>query len=178
MSRVLRRWRIEPFDPRLHDRDGFGCGAPELDAYLRQRATQDVKRDVARVFVALSGNERRVQAYYSLSAASFDKEGLPPVLAKRLPHYPVPAVLLGRLAVDDRNQGQGLGAHLLIDALCRIERASQTLAVHAIVVDARDDNALAFYERFGFAPFADTERRLFLPMATVRQLVSACSSRR
>lgn len=163
-------WRIAPFDGKAHNRSAFSCGAPELDRYIREIAFQDVKRDVARVFVALDRSDA-VLGFYSLSAGSFQKDALPPAQAKKLPHYPVPAVLLGRLAVDQNRQGQGLGAHLLMDALNRVLLASQALAVHAIIVDARDDAAAAFYRKYGFIAFTGTPRRLFLTMATLRELI-------
>ena len=170
MTRRGAPWRIAPFDGKAHDRSAFSCGAPELDRYIREIASQDVKRDAARVFVALDHTDA-VLGFYSLGAASFQKDALPPAQAKKLPHYPVPAVLLGRLAVDQNSQDQGLGAHLLMDALNRVLLASQALAVHAIIVDARDDAAVAFYRKYGFIPFTDAPTRLFLTMATLRQLI-------
>ena len=107
---------------------------------------------------------------FSLSAASFEKEEFPPALAKRLPHYPVPAAILGRLAVDSACQGQGLGEILLLDAVRRVVRASATLMVYAVIVDAKNDRAVAFYERYGFRTFASIQRRLFLPLETFEKL--------
>lgn len=173
MTEGRARWHVVPLDSKAHDRSAFSCGAPELDRYIREQASQDVRRDLARVFVALEGEGLAVAGFYSLSAASFRKEDLSPDQAKRLPHYPIPAVLLGRLAVDERHRGRRLGAFLLMDALDRVLRASTTLAVHAIVVDARDETAAAFYRKYGFVPFPATDRRLFLPMGTVRQLISS-----
>jgi GNAT superfamily N-acetyltransferase len=164
-------WRIAPLDSAAHDRSAFACGAPDLDRYIREHASQDVKRDVARVFVALEGGAATVRGYYSLSAASFQRDSLPAEQAKRLPRYPVPAALLGRLAVDDGTKGKGLGALLLMDALNRLLLATQTLAVHALVVDAKDQAAAAFYRKFGFIPLPNDARRLFLPMATIRKLI-------
>jgi GNAT superfamily N-acetyltransferase len=172
VSRKPAAWLVEPLDSSRHDRSAFSCDAPELDLYFRDFATQDVKRDVARVFVAVDPSKPELVAgFYSLSAASFAKSGLPPPQAKRLPHYPIPAVLLGRLAVTRDQKGRGLGTHLLMDAMHRIALASQTLAVHAMVVDARDERATAFYAKHGFAPFAGQPLRLFLLVATIRQLL-------
>ncbi len=170
--RAAPPWRIAALDSAAHDRATFACGAPDLDRYIREHASQDVKRDVARVFVALEGEAAIVRGYYSLSAASFQRDALPAEQAKRLPRYPVPAALLGRLAVDERMKGKGLGAFLLMDALNRLLLATQTLAVHALVVDAKDEAAAAFYRKYGFIAFPDEARRLFLPMATVRKLVA------
>lgn len=163
-------WRVVPLDSRAHDRTAFSCGAPDLDRYIREHASQDVKRDVARVFVALGPGGDTVAGYYSLSAASFQREDLPADQSRRLPRYPVPAALLGRLAVDGSARGRGLGAFLLMNAMHRVLLATETLAVHALVVDAKDDGAVAFYRKYGFIPFIDAERRLFLPLATIRQL--------
>lgn len=127
---------------------------------------------MAQVFVALgdSPGTGKIAGYYSLSAASFERDELPPTSAKRLPHYPVPAAILGRLAVDRSSQGQGLGETLLLDAIRRVVRASAMLAVHAIIVDAKDDRAVRFYEQYGFQAFASERRRLFLPLETFRKL--------
>src|SRR3546814_10637392 len=108
---------------------------------FRGHASQDVKRDGARAFVPVQAGAPTRCGYYSLSAASFQRDSLPANQAKRLPRYPVPAVVLGRLAVDESKRGQGLGAFLLMDALDRVLLATQTLAVHAVIVDARDDTA-------------------------------------
>lgn len=170
MSQPGPAWQIAPLDGKVHDRAAFSCGAAELDRYIREQASQDVKRDVARVFVALQADASAVRGYYSLSAASFQRDELPPTQAKRLPRYPVPAALLGRLAVDGAMRGRGLGVFLLMDALNRLLLATQTLAVHALIVDAKDEAAVAFYRKYGFIPFTGTLRRLFLPMATIRRL--------
>ena len=160
---------IEPLD-RGHDRAAFSCGEPALDSYLRRQASQDVRRRVAQIFVALGDAPGQIAGYYSLSAASFEKEELPTEPAKRLPHYPVPAAVLGRLAVDLTWRGRGLGEALLIDAARRVLRASAALAVYAIVVDAKNDRARTFYERYGFRAFASLPNRLFLPLQTFEKL--------
>jgi len=170
MRQARAPWQIAPINSKVHDRAAFSCGAPELDRYIRQHALQDVKRDVARVFVATKAEALTICGYYSLSATSFQRDNLPADQAKRLPRYPVPAALLGRLAVDNSMKGKGLGAFLLMDALNRILLATQTLAVHAVIVDAIDDAASAFYRKYGFIPFAREGRRLLLPMATIRRL--------
>jgi len=160
---------IEQLGPQ-HDRVAFSCGEPALDAYLQRQASQDMRRRVAQVFVAVGDLRERVAGYYSLSAASFEKEVLPTALAKRLPHYPVPAAVLGRLAIDRQQQGRGLGEALLLDAVRRVVRASATIAVYAIVVDAKNERAQGFYERYGFRSFVSTPRRLFLPLETFEKL--------
>jgi ribosomal protein S18 acetylase RimI-like enzyme len=160
---------IEPLGSH-HDRKSFSCGEPALDAYLQRHASQDVRRRVAKVFVAVGDTPDKIAGYYSLSAASFEKDELPAALARRLPHYPVPAAVLGRLAVDLGQQGRGLGETLLIDAIRRVVWASAAMAVNAIVVDAKNERAQAFYERYGFLRFASAPRRLFLPLETFETL--------
>lgn len=163
-------WQIAALGPD-HDRQAFDCGQPALNTYLQRQASQDVRRRIAQVFVAASPDlTSRIAGYYSLSAASFERRDLPAEAAKRLPHYPVPAALLGRLAIDQAVQGQGLGELLLLDALHRVLRASAALAVHAMVVDAKDAGAAAFYARYGFVAFPSQPLRLFLPMETVARL--------
>lgn len=125
---------------------------------------------MAQVFVAAGDTPGKIAGYYSLSAASFEKAELPPALAKRLPHYPVPAAVLGRLAIDREKQGRGLGEMLLLDAIRRVDRASTAIAIYALIVDAKNANAQAFYERYGFRMFARAPRRLFLPLETLEKL--------
>jgi len=160
---------IEPLGSQ-HDRAAFSCGEPALDAYLQRQASQDIRRRVAQIFVARGQTLESVAGYYSLSAASFAKDQLPATMAKRLPHYPVPAAVLGRLAVAREDQGQGLGEMLLLDAIRRVIRASMAIAVHAIIVDAKNERAAAFYQRYGFRAFAGEPRRLFLPLETFEKL--------
>jgi GNAT superfamily N-acetyltransferase len=169
MRRASVHWTVAPFDGKLHDRSSFSCGSPELDRYIREFASQDVRRDIARIFVAIAAGSS-ILGYYSLSAASYRRDDLPAEHAQRLPRYPVPAALLGRLAVDESARGQGLGAHLLMDAIERVRLASETMAVHAIIVDALDHGAVAFYRKFGFIAFVEDDRRLFLPMSTIQRL--------
>lgn len=163
-------WQALAFDSKVHDRTAFSCGAAELDRYLREHASQDIKRDVARVFVAVHPETTAICGYYSLSATSFQRDELPADQARKLPSYPVPAVLLGRLAVDRDAQGAGLGEFLLMDAMYRTLLATQVMAVHAMVVDAKDTSAAKFYRKYGFITFPNNTQRLFLPVATIRQL--------
>ena len=166
MSARTRPWRIDLLAPR-HDRAGFSCGEPALDAYIHHLASQDARRRIAQVFVAIGEAPSLVMGYYSLSVASFAREELPAEKAKQLPRYPVPAAIIGRLAVALDRQGRGLGSLLLADALRRVLHASSTMAVHAVLVEAKNERAKAFYERFGFKAFPNTPRRLFLPLATI-----------
>ena len=164
---MAESFRIEPLS-RDHDRPGFLSGSDALDRYFREQASQDIKRRIATCFVAVSVTAREVAGYYTLTAASVALDALAPEIAKRLPRHPVvPAVLLGRLAVVRRYQGQGLGGILLADALTRTARAE--LGVFAMVVDAKDETAQRFYEHYGFTLLPGEMRRLCLPIAAALQ---------
>jgi ribosomal protein S18 acetylase RimI-like enzyme len=150
----------------LHERGAFASGSAPLDRYLREQVTQDMRRRVAACFVALT-DEQRIAGYYTLASASLLLSELPPGTAKKLPRYPtVPAVRMGRLAVDQAYKGQGLGAALLADALHRAARAE--IAAHALMVDAKDEAAAAFYRHHGFIALPDSPLTLFLPLVSVR----------
>jgi GNAT superfamily N-acetyltransferase len=137
---------IEPLGSH-HDRQAFSCGEPTLNAYIQRHASQDVRRRVAQIFVAVGDTRDQIAGYYSLSATSFEKGELPLSLAKRLPHYPVPAAVLGRLAVARRYQGQGFGETLLLDAVRRVIQASAAMAVYAVVVDVKNERAQSSIKR-------------------------------
>lgn len=155
-----------------HDRAAFSCGSEPLDRYLKQQASQDLRRRVAAVFVAREPTVAAIAGYYTLAAFGITPASLPPEMTKRLPRYDqLPATRIGRLAVDRRYQGQGLGRLLLMHALEQSYRQAPQIAALAVVVDAKDDNARRFYERYGFARFLDEDYRLFLPMLTIGQLV-------
>lgn len=142
----------------------FDCGEKVLDEYLQRYASQDVKRGVARVFIACpAGQTQALAGFYTLSASSIAADTLPEKLRKRLPRYPVPVALLGRLAVSRSFHGQGLGAILLADACKRVAAASKTLAVAAIVVNAKSAQAAAFYQHFGFVELPGQTGRWMLP---------------
>ena len=152
---------IEPLG-RHHDRTAFACGQAELDDWFHRRATQDERRNLARVFVAVDP-VLGIVGVYSLSSLTLGLTDLPEDIARKLPRYDaLPAALIGRLARDERVRGKGIGALLLADAVHRIMGVGKTLAVFAIVVDAKDEQAAAFYQDFGFRRFPLHPRRLFL----------------
>ena len=156
-------FRIRPLDAAV-DTAAFRCGQPALDEYIRRYASQDVRRGVTRVFVATPDDDaRRLAGFFTLSAGSVNCADLPDALARKLPRYPVPVALLGRLAVDEAFQGKGLGPILLADACRKVVQASQVLAVVGIVVDAKDEAAAAFYRHFGFVPLPGLPDRMLLP---------------
>ena len=165
------RLRFEPLGP-AHDRTAFSCGVEALDNYLRKQAAQDVKKRVALAFV-LTPDGRTIAGFYTLSQYSVELDAIPDALAAKLPKYPfVPATLIGRLAVSNEFQGQGLGELLLMGALNRCLSGSRQVASAVVIVDAKDERATAFYKRYGFIELPKIRKRLFLPMATIEGLFS------
>ena len=159
---MIEGFITEPLSPG-HDRTGFPCGVEALDRYLRERAAQDARRRVSNCFVALRP-AGPIAAYYTFAATGIPLTELAPEVTRRLPRYPIiPAALIGRLAVDHRFRGQGLGAALVVDALARTMRAEP--AIFALVVDAKDDAAVRFYQYLGFQRFISHPMRLYLPAA-------------
>jgi ribosomal protein S18 acetylase RimI-like enzyme len=159
---VTAPFAIEPLGPK-HDRAGFSCGVEALDRYFREQVSQDVKRRATACYVAVETATSKVAGYYTLAAAGVALSDLPEKLAKRLPRYPsVPVARLGRLAVALDYRGQKLGAALLWDAMARSARSE--VAVFALVVDAKDEQAEAFYCHHGFQPFGGLTRQLVLPL--------------
>ena len=155
-----------------HNRTAFHCGAEPLDRYLKQQARQDADKRVAAPFVAVNPPDTRVLGYYTLSASVLTLADLPDELARKLPRYPqLPVTLLARLAVDESTKGQGLGEHLLMDALHRSLAHADQIAAMAVVVDAKDESAAAFYRHFGFLTLQAQPSRLFVPMRRVAQLL-------
>ena len=155
-----------------HDRAAFSCGSVSLDRYLKEQAVQDLRRHCASPFVLVpAAGSPTILGYYTLSSYGVDVGQLPVGVAKRLPRYPlIPTTLLGRLAVDQRQHGHGIGEFLLLDALHRACEHAVNVAAAAVIVDAIDPAAARFYQRFGFMPFPSTNTRLFLPMKTVAAL--------
>ena len=163
--------KIEPLG-RIHDRAAFSCGSDELDTYLRERASQEARKQISTSFVLVEDGGNSVIGYYSLSATRILLDDLPEKTAKKLPRYPdVPATLLGRLAVDMHHKGMGYGEVLLVDALRRSFQAAMDVASYAVVVDSKDDQARLFYEHYGFIAFPDHALRMFLPMQTIARLL-------
>jgi ribosomal protein S18 acetylase RimI-like enzyme len=163
-------YRIRPLD-RAVQTAAFRCGQTPLDEYIQRHAAQDVRPGVTRVFVATPQDGPPVLAgFFSLSAGGVSCTKLPKKLARKLPRYPVPVASLGRLAVDQAFQGQGLGSILLSDACQKVVQASRVLAVAAIVVGAKDASAAALYKHFGFLPLPGRPGRLLLPSTVLHKL--------
>jgi ribosomal protein S18 acetylase RimI-like enzyme len=161
-------FRIAALDAAL-DRARFSCGEPALDRYLREQVSQDIRRRVAACFVAVA-DEQQVAGYYTLSSASVPLTELPDALRRKLPRYAaVPAIRVGRLAVDTAFKGHGLGGALLANALRRAIESDIAAAV--MIVDAKDAQAADFYRHHGFMTLGSDPLHLFLPLATAKSLL-------
>jgi ribosomal protein S18 acetylase RimI-like enzyme len=154
-----------------HQRDQFSSGEEALDRYFKQQVTQDIRRHVTNCFVAVEVATGIVAGYYAIAAASIPMPDLPDAITRKLPRYPsLPAVRVGRLAIDVRFQGRGLGGALLADAATRGLRAQA--AAFAMLVDAKSEDAVRFYEHHGFQKLASQPRSLFLALATAAKAQS------
>jgi predicted GNAT family N-acyltransferase len=163
---------IELLDSKKHNRSPFSCGNDSLDSYLRKQASQDLNKKVATVFVLIDSPSTDIIAYYSLSSYTIDVSDVNEI-AKGIPRYPLlPATLLGRLAVDRLCQGQGIGKIILIDALKRSLNVTSQVASLAVIVEAIDENAASFYQKYGFQQFKRHPSKLYLPMKSIEQLVN------
>ena len=157
---------IEALGPG-HDKTSFSSGVAPLDRYLREQASQDMRRRASACYVALEAPGSKIAGYYTLAAAGVLLADLPESLGKRLPRHPsVPVARLGRLAVDQAYQGRKLGGALLWDAGIRASRSE--IAVFALLVDAKDERAESFYLHHGFVPLGNRsgQPRLILPITT------------
>lgn len=159
-------WLIESFN-RTHERNSFCCGVKALDEFLARYVNQYEKRRLGRTYVLLQPPQKRVVGYYTLSAGVVNFQTVPRRFTKHLPKHPVPVILLARLAVNATEQGKGLGGLLLSDALRRSLELSEHLGVFAVEVDAANEAARSFYEKFGFSGLSNDRCHLFLPIATI-----------
>ncbi|MBZ0241897.1 MAG: GNAT family N-acetyltransferase [Bacteroidales bacterium] len=154
-----------------HRKKKFSCGKALLDNYLLMQANQDIKRKIAACFVFVDNETKLIKGYYTLSNNSIFSEIIPEKYRKKLPksYTSIPTTWLGRLAIDNRFQGKGIGKILLIDALLRCYEASKKMGSYAVVVDPLDEDALSFYAKYGFTLLPDSGK-MFLPMQTIKQL--------
>jgi predicted N-acetyltransferase YhbS len=166
------KYSIQPLGE--HDRAAFSCGKASLDHYLREQASQDVKRGLASVFVITAKDDPgTVLAYYTLSSRELKLEQLPPQIAKKAGKYGyVGVTLLGRLAVDEKCKGTGLGLLALMNALDRSLVAAKEVASWAVFVEAIDPSAANFYRKYGFIELPEDKLKLFLPMRTIAKSFS------
>lgn len=162
---MSERYKIEPLTPR-HDRQLFDCGEPSLNDFLQRFARQNDVKGLGRTFVAVRPGEMAILGYYTMSSGAVTFETVP----EKLPRYPIPVIHIGRLAVDLRVRGQGLGEWLLIDALRRTALIAEQIGIYAVEVRALNDTARAFYLKYGFVALLDDPLHLYLPMKTIRQL--------
>lgn len=164
-------YRIEAFDDH-HRRKGFSCGDDVLDRYFYKQAGQDQRRNITRMYVAVDSSDR-VAGFFTLSSFTIRPENLPPDISKKLPHYPAfPAILIGRLAVDLQHRNQKLGGTMLMRALRECYELSQRIGIMAVLVEAKNDEAVSFYEHFSFQCFEGETLRLYMPMTEIAKIVS------
>jgi ribosomal protein S18 acetylase RimI-like enzyme len=157
---------FEPLGPN-HDRAAFSCGSPKLDTYLLTQAGQDRKKNLSVAFI-LTPDSKTIAGYFTLSQYSVKLDDIPEEIARELTrHNEIPATLIGRLARSESFRGMGLGEMLLMDALHRCLINSRQVASWAVIVDAKDDAAIAFYRQYGFIEVPKMPNRWFLPMATL-----------
>jgi predicted GNAT family N-acyltransferase len=169
---LTSKFKSEPLDRTKHNRAAFSCEHHALTEYIKQQASQDVKKNVAAVFV-LTPDGVTISGYYTLSQYGVDAGDIPRELLEqfKIRKYPrLPATLIGRVARHIDLKGQAFGEVLLMDALRKALEATRTVASVVVVVEAKDENAVKFYKRYGFLAMPDHPDRLFIPMATVRQL--------
>lgn len=158
---------IAIFDKARHSREGFSCEVESLERYFKTQAGQDAKKGLAAVYV-MSDGAATAFGYYTLSSYTIDAGELPGEAVRQLPGYPkFPAILIGRLARDQKYRGHGIGSELLRDALLRSLESSKSVGAMAVVVEAENDKARRFYLGYGFIEFPDHANKLFLPMKTV-----------
>jgi GNAT superfamily N-acetyltransferase len=150
-----------------HDRSQFDCGAEPLNAYLKQYALQNQKKGIVRNYVTC--RDMRVVGYYSLAYGLAAQPDAPPVLTKGIGKYPIPLMILARLAIDLREKGQGLGKALLRDAVLRTLQAAEIAGLKAIFVQAKDQEAKRFYAKHGFLPSPGDPLHLFFPLDPLRK---------
>lgn len=169
---MLSHYRIELFDKKQHDIAVFCCGVDALDTYLKERASQDIKRSIAAIYVLREHDSQNVIGYYSLSNYSIELSELPIRYIQKMPKYRlIPTTLIGRLAIHKNSQGKKIGGHLLLDALVRSYTISKKMGSFAVIAEAKDSASRSFYERYGFKQFPNTPFKLFLEMGSIQKLV-------
>lgn len=155
---------------KSHVRTGFDCGKPLLDNYIRTQASQDVKRDLSACYVMTEEGSDTVIGYYTLSSNSIERTTFPATMIARLPpsYGDLPTILMGRLAVDTKIKGQGLGEYLLINALNKCVEVSLTIGALAVVVDPIDEKAESFYSNYDFI-YLPGSKKMFIPIKTIEE---------
>ena len=176
-ERPARAFRVEPLDPKRHDRSIFACGVEDLDAYLKTQALQDIRRKANAVFVLVPvATPNRIIGYFTLCAYGLAQGDVTEAARKHVPRYPlVSATLIGRLAIAREHQGQGLGSMLLARALRQAYDSAATVGSSMVVVDAIGEGAARFYESHGFARLPES-MRLVLPMRSIGSMIEPHSA--
>lgn len=151
-----------------HDRRSFTCGVGALDEHLRRFARQHAAANISRTYVAVDG--ATIRGYYSLAMAGIRRDNLPVKHADHFPNFPLPVARLARLAVAELHQRKGLGELLLADALQRCLRLSDEIGMLGVVVDAKDEHARGWYERYEFERLPDSPLTLWIPTSSIRKL--------
>jgi GNAT superfamily N-acetyltransferase len=154
-----------------HDRSRFDCGVDELNNWLRTQATQQQRKDNTVTFVALNPDDGRVVGYYSSLTYRLDLDEAADAFGIGARRYPVPAILLARLAVCRSAQGERIGEQLLVHAFRSAMEVAARVGVEVVIVHAISDSAVEFYEHYGFARFIDLDRSLFMTMRSIRALL-------
>ncbi|MGE0315913.1 MAG: GNAT family N-acetyltransferase [Lautropia sp.] len=172
MTGTRPAWTDVPLE-RQHDRAGFDCGQPDLNAYLARFARQDHERGISRTFVVLDEDQRTIHGFYTLSPAQIDQAKAPEAVRRQAGRYPIGGYRLGRLAVSRALQGRGLGGELLIAAARRCIRVSTEVGGQVLVIDAKDDAAAAWYGRFGALALLDAPLTLVMPYALFAKALEA-----
>lgn len=149
------------------DCTSFGCGKPPLNQYIKKYALINQKNEISRTYVTT--RENRVVGYYSLAIGSISHEDATDKIKADLPHYPIPIILLARLAVDVKDKGQGLGKGLLRDALLRTMQAADIGGLRAMIAYAKDEDANNFYEKYGFESSPTNDLHLMLSISNIRE---------
>lgn len=171
-AEVDSRWATELLDKTRHERSAFAYGTPALDRYLQKQAAQEMHRLVSATHVLVDADQStRIRDHHTLSSTAVELDALPDETARKLPSQPrVSVVLIPRLAVNGADAGRGCSALLVADALRRACAHAHTIGAALIVVQAKDDNAVRFYQHFGFRTFPDHCYYLFMPMRETFQL--------
>ena len=156
---------FEKLAPKRHDRKGFKCGVPALDNYLQKYAGQDLRRNMTQVYVL--SNDTRIIGYYSISAHSVSSSSIPSDLSPKSGYSEFPFLLLGRLAIDQNEQGKGYGSALIYHAFETTVEAAQKIGLMGMVVEAKNEEVATYYEGFGFMRSVGDKNRLLLPLKTM-----------
>ena len=154
---------------KTQDRASFDCGIEELNTFLKKEARQQQKSGLNTTFTLLDTDltPPKIMGFYSIMNATLRIEELPDNIAKRLPKHPIPAARIGRLARDLSTKGQGIGELLMVDALKRVKRLSREIGCFCVIVDAKNEAAKRFYEKYNFQSFKGNELALYLPIKSI-----------